>query len=428
MPDEKIHIVGVEVSNFRRLRVAQVRLDREEGLVRVTGKNAAGKTSLLRAIQGVLGGAKAVPEGAIHDGEAAGNAKLLLSNGYTVERRFTHAAPKGYLTITSADGGKYGQAKLDEWLGALSFDPLAFMSLPIARQKEILLGLGKDPDLAAKLEELDEKRKRLYDERTPFISQKRHYNAVPKPEHPRPEPIDTMTEMNRLRELEEVAAALQTQKHKIERYENELRRIDDEIADLEGRIADLKLRREQGTAALQAAQDAYDESEDPTTEIEAIKGRLAEAARINARLQPWLEYETAQGMVEEAADWERRLTEQIKAVDEEKNRLLAEAAIPVEGLTFAEDGTPLYAGRPLEDASGAERITLAVQVALATSPALRVCLLDEANDLDLDSLQALDALAREHGFQIWAVRIGLEGDGEVVVDDGEARTREPAHA
>lgn len=55
---------------------------------------------------------------------------------------------------------------------------------------------------------------------------------------------------------------------------------------------------------------------------------------------------------------------------------------------------------------------------------MRVCLLDEANNLDLPSMERLDELAKKHRFQIWAVRIGIEGPGEVVVEDGEAWTRE----
>jgi len=44
------------------------------------------------------------------------------------------------------------------------------------------------------------------------------------------------------------------------------------------------------------------------------------------------------------------------------------------------------------------------------------------NDIDLDGLEELDRLAKAHGMQVWAARIGLEGPGEIVVEDGEARS------
>ena len=107
--------------------------------------------------------------------------------------------------------------------------------------------------------------------------------------------------------------------------------------------------------------------------------------------------------------------------------MIAAAGIPVPGLTFdPETAEPQLNGFPLALASGGERIRMAVAVALAVDPELRVCLVDEANDLDLEALEELDRLATEHGFQVFACRIGLEGAGEIVVDDGEAVTPEPA--
>lgn len=413
---------GVEVTNFRRLRVAQVRLDPDAGLVRVTGKNRAGKTSLLRAIQGVLGGAKAIEGNPIHDGENGAQARIVLSNGFAVERRFTSATPKGYLTVTSGDGGRYGQEKLNEWLGPHSFDPLAFMSLRPREKADLLLGLGKDPDLATKLEALDAERKRLYDERTPWITAKRAASRVPEPDYARPEPVDVSAEMERLAKLEAEQRERVAITADIQRVDEGIASVDEQIAELERKLEALRDRRARGEklrAELVAKRDAIP---DRTAAIEAVRAHIADAQAIDEQIRPWEEYDRAQERLQEARARERELTEAIQRVDEEKTRLLAEAAIPVTGLSFAEDGTPLLNGRPFEEASGAERIRLAVEVAMAANPKLRICLLDEANDLDLDSLAALDALAKEHGFQVWAVRIGLEGPGEIVVEDGEART------
>ncbi len=44
-----------------------------------------------------------------------------------------------------------------------------------------------------------------------------------------------------------------------------------------------------------------------------------------------------------------------------------------------------------------------------------------------EALEALRALAEEHDFQIWACRIGIEGPGEVVIEDGEARSADPTN-
>ena len=121
---------------------------------------------------------------------------------------------------------------------------------------------------------------------------------------------------------------------------------------------------------------------------------------------------------------ESRLTKELKEQKSEEVKLLDEAGIPVKGIGFDEEGNPQLNGRSLAVASGRERIEVAVTVALAADPEIRVCLVDEANDLDLEALESLDALAKEHQFQIWVVRIGLEGDGEIVCEDGVAKDRE----
>ena len=51
-----VHIVSIKVENFRRISAAELKVLPGKGLVRVTGANRSGKTSLLHAIKGALGG------------------------------------------------------------------------------------------------------------------------------------------------------------------------------------------------------------------------------------------------------------------------------------------------------------------------------------------------------------------------------------
>ena len=170
---ESISIVEVAIENFRRLTVAEIKLVRKEGLVRVTGRNAAGKTSLLKAIAGVLGGAAEVHPESKKEEAKTGRVSLRLSNGYTVERRFTDRNAKGYLTITGPDEGQHRQSKLAGWLGSGSFDPLAFFSLKPESQRDTLFSVAKDPELPKKLADSRRKYVSVYESRTPVIVRKR---------------------------------------------------------------------------------------------------------------------------------------------------------------------------------------------------------------------------------------------------------------
>lgn len=433
---EHTTIVRLVARDFQGLRAARVRLDREAGLVRVTGKNGAGKSSLLGAIKAALGGAAEVHVRAVRDGaeDQTAEVELTLSNGFRIRRKLTEANPKGYLTITGPDGGKYGQGKLDDIVGPLSFDPLAFFGLKPDRQREILLGLGGDPELAAKLDDVKSRRAEKYDERTPWISQQRTAAKVAKPEGERPEPVDVSGEMKRLGELQAAERDRQDAARELESQRVRRRRCAEEIADSERMVEELEERLAAARELVQRhcelateidgeladAEAALAELVDPAPAIEAVTARISEADAVAAALEPWKAWDRAQAQNAEAADKVAELTHDLNGLDQERDALIAGAGIPVEGLTFDESGAPLLNGRPLELASGGERIRLAVQVALAVDPALRICLVDEANDLDLEALAALHEHAQAHGFQLIVCRIGLEGDGEVMVADGVA--------
>lgn len=472
-----ITVVGVEATNFHRLSFAHVELVPGQGLVRVTGKNGAGKTSLLRSIRAALGGAgEVLPESVNSESEdKTGSVKLTLSNGFTVTRRFTEANPKGYLTVEGADGGKHTQAKLAEWLGPLSFDPLAFFDLKPERQREILLALGGDVELPTKLDALRSARAAKYEERTPWISTKRRASQVAKPTGERPAPVDISAELGRMGQLQKTererqdliretekkrdaaaARALaaidaadrvaeQAERVRVEAVRavahagDEVTRLREELARAERTKETAHAAFEQATAEAQATRSAVGKLEtpqraaaavsepelpaDPTEELEQVRARIAAAETVQKSVQPWEAWERAQAEEAEASERVAALSGEMAALEDQERALIASAGIPVEGLGFAENGGPILNGRPLAVASGAERIRLAVGVALAANPDLRIALVDEANDMDLDGLQALDELARAHGFQVWAARIGLEGPGEIVVEEGTARAR-----
>ena len=430
-----IHVVGIEVENLHRIRVALVKLLPGGGLVRVTGKNRSGKTSLLTTIKEAFGGAGAVTAVPIHAGADAGFVKVELSNGFTVTRKITEKNPKGFLTVIAPDGGKHSQSKLTEWMGTGSFDPLAFFTLKPERQREILLGLGKDPELAAKLDDVRERHAKLYAERTPFISEQQRCRRVQKPTGERPAPIDVSAAMEELR-------GLQSQERDRGDLEREARSLVDSLrqndqAQLKSSNRITELEEQLGTeranlAMLKSQQEGiervhrdYLERIDATppvgAAIAAVQDRITSAEAVNRSLEPWREWERAHELLKAATKSADELTAKLGATKSEELKLIADSGIPVPGLTFhPETCEPLLEGFPLELASGGERIRLAVAVALAVDPELRIALVDEANDLDLDALQELDRLAQAHDFQVFACRIGIESPGEIVVEDGEA--------
>lgn len=439
MKREGIHVVGVEVQNMHRLRCAEVVLKPGGGLVTVTGANASGKTSLLRAIAGAIGGAGEVHEEALREGAESGRVHLQLSNGYTIDRHFTERNPKGALKVRGADGGAHKQGTLSGWLGDTSFDPLAFFTLKPDRMTEILLGLSTDPELASTLRGLRGDLETLADERRPHNSEVQRCQRMRAPEGERPEGVDLDAELARVEGLETdveqwkaLGDAIVSANGDIATITEHLTAHRTSVDELEKKLLDARGLVERTGVHLEAAQKRREEAvgvlennTDPTPDLAAAREKVRSATARNAALEPWREWENSRGSLAAAQEAAAELTGRIDGLRELEATTIAGAGIPVEGLTFDADGHPLLNGRALELASGGERIGMATAVALAVDPQLRVCLVDEANDLDLAALEALAELGERHDFQIFACRIGIEGPGEIVVEDGMARTDEP---
>ena len=222
---------------------------------------------------------------------------------------------------------------------------------------------------------------------------------------------------------------LDTRTH-LDRAEYAIRSSDDEIATLERQLEAQRQLRAQRVEARDALRVALAEAEagwaaipDPAEELDQVRARIEASSEVDAAIEPWRAWDRSRAELEEATRAVDALTEVMGQLEVRERDLVHSAGIPLPGLSFADDGALLLNDLPLEVASGAERIELAVRVALEVDPELGIALIEEANDVDLEGLEKLDALAREHGFQLWAARLGLEGDGEVVVEDGVARER-----
>ncbi len=422
--NKPIRITSVEVQNFHRLTFARVEVSPDGGLIRVTGANAAGKTSLLDSIKAGLGGAGEVKPDSIHEDATTGSITLKLTNGYVVARTFTESNPKGYLTVRGPDGGEHKQRKLNEWLGDGSFDPLWLHDLKPDRLREVLLSISTNKNLSKELEAFRFAQQTIKDKRTPWISDERHYRGVKKPDGERPEPVDVSGEMETLQAL---------QAREMER-EKEKTRIDESAAAIESLRLDIEERQEwivKTTERLGQMEEEHgnsvkelQEMPDVSDDIVAATERISAADTVLESLEPWKAWDKAQVDVQEASEQVKSLTNQINDVKGKEKALLQDAGIPIENLSFDEEtGEPLLNEHPFSVASGRERADVAVDVAFAADPDLKVCLLDGAIAYDVESLKALHERAKEKGFQIFAVTF-LEGGGsEIVVEDGVAKTQ-----
>jgi len=160
-------IVQLKSENVKRLYAVEINPD--GSLVIINGRNAQGKTSVLDSIMFALGGASSVPGKPIRNG--AGHAKIEVElervelDNLIVERSFV--GDKTYLKVyNKGDGAEYSspQSMLNDLLGKIAFDPLAFARKTTKEQVAALLDVVDLGDVD--LNTLSKERQEIYDDRT----------------------------------------------------------------------------------------------------------------------------------------------------------------------------------------------------------------------------------------------------------------------
>lgn len=405
-------IIRLTAANVLRLKAVEITPD---GTVQViTGKNAAGKSSVLNAIFLALSGGTAAREikRPIRDGEDHAEVTLDLGD-IVVTRTWDDKGTK--LVVKAADGATYRspQTLLDQLVGKLSFDPLAFTRLSAREQREALLDLlGLDFTAA------DRERQRLYDERLETGRRAHSYGELPKlakdaptREIPATEILDRINTAQRWqRDVDQAQQMIRQGMANAESTEAQIARLQATLGDLRNGIA----REQERLDAMPAPED-----------MAALRAELAgiedrnKTARDNARILS--DREAQKAHEEHYTDLGRT----IAALDAVKARAIAEAEMPVAGLGFDDSGVT-FGGVPFSQASSAEQIRVSLAMAMALNPSVRVIRIMDGSLLDSDSLAAIKAAAAEHDFQIL---LEMVGDAEtadaasIVISDGSVVQR-----
>ncbi len=413
-------VIELYTKNIKKIKAVNIKPG-DGNMVVVTGGNGAGKTSVLDSIYYAL--KKDLPEQVIRQGERVAETFVDLGE-YRIKRTF-RVGGKDTLEVLSRDGHavRKPQTVLNELVGQLSFDPLEFSHLGDKKQKDVLLKL-----LKIDFFQLDKTRKDLYDDRTVCgreaskletsfsIYTGRDFKNVP----------DTEIDVGELTEAIELInndlKKINTQKAGFDTLVKMEEAAIARIADLE---MDLKLEKE-SLAELQANKEKL--SLDVEIGIERKKqlknersdktSRIHAAAEENALVHEKRKCgEILKRTAENKTEYDA-LTRDIEAIDEEKARLIREAKMPIEGLSFDETGL-LYNNVPFAQLCSAEQLKVSVAIAMAMNPTLRVIHIADGSLLDDKSLAVIEEMATDKDFQVWVEKVDSSGEVGIYIEDGE---------
>lgn len=426
-----MRIIELEVANVKRIRA--VELKPVGDVVVISGKNGAGKTSVLDSIEWLFAGAKHIQSVPIRKGEKSAHIKASIG-GKEVEFIVTRTMREGKpseLTVTTAAGFTPpggAQGVLDAFVGMLSFDPLEFTRKDAKKQAAELLRVFP---LGVDLDELDGLNRTDYTRRTDVnrdakAARTKAAGITVAPDLPA-EPVDESELLDRIQAAADGNAQIETRKtRRAEAYGQidgknraaqnlrdaaEAKRREIERFLVEADAIDAEV------AALHKKLDDAPPLPDPI-DIAALRTELDAAKATNKAIAARQERDRLETEAASLAEQSAKLTEAMEAREKAKRDAVAAAKFPVDGLGF-DDGGVTLGGVPFDQASASEQLKVSVAVAMAANPTLRVMLVRDGSLLDDDSMAQIADMAKTNDYQLWVERVGDDTAATgFVIEDG----------
>lgn len=431
-----MRIIRLQTQGFKRVSVVDVTPG--DGLVEVRGNNAEGKSSLLDSIMAALGGADAAPVKPIKTGEDYAAIRVTLGDGQPdliVTKYFDEVGEK--LRVETADGAEFkaGQTKLDDLLGRMTFDPLAFARMPAkdqAAELRRLVPLEVDLDELARLDKADADARR--DVNRDGKALKARLDAIPvETDLPETKPdLDALTAT--LANAAETNGAIERDRASREQREAANAQRARNVAATREEIERLTREADAEEAAFHAevkalaALPALAEPVDTT----AARAALDDARAILDRFSRKESRDTLAAELEALRAKSEGYTASLTTRAGVRAKALASAKMPVEGLAFArlcdiapteesEELIVAYNGEPFSQSSGAEQLRVSMLLAMQANPKLRVMLIKDGSLLDPNGLALVRDMAKAGDYQVWLEGVG-EGDGQgIIMEAGKVR-------
>ena len=431
-------IINLQAENLKRL--VAVNITPDGNIVEITGKNGAGKTSILDAIYWGLTGKDGIQSTPIRKGEDHAIIKLDLGD-LKVTRKFKASDDGGYTTsisVESAEGAKFPspQSMLDALVGSLSFDPLGFVRMKPADQLETLKQFVTGVDFAA----IEKANKADFEERTILNRRAKEASAqadaVPLP-GPKLAPIDESELVAQLESAGQVATEIERRRAARERaaesiatHLSDSKKLTAQAAALHAQIENLKREAAQiteqaseelrlGNALNEKLSAAEPLPEPPDTS--AIRAQIESARKHNAAVAEQASAQERLRVAKEAATTAEAAAKALTKKMEDRKaavaKAIADAALPVPGVEF-DDGVVLLDGLPFDQASDAQQLRASIAIASAMNPKLRVIRVRDGSLLDKDSMTLLAEFAQANDMQVWIETVQSGRPGAIVIEDG----------
>lgn len=410
-------IIQLIAENVKGIKAINITPD--EHFQQISGKNGQGKTSVLDSIWLALAG-KDASKGMskpIREGQESAFATVDLGD-LKVTRKWK--GDKTTLEVLSKDGAKFNspQGMLDEMIGKLSFDPLAFSNLDDKKQKATLQSL-----VGIDFTKLDQQRQMIYEDRTETNRDrdkcKSLIDSLPYPQEGLPsEELKASDVINQIQQAQEEIQANDRKREELDKLRNKAFDIKEEIEGLEALLLEKKEQKKHIAAQGKELKAEVEKLVDP--DVSVYRVQLEKIEETNRYIREADDYKKAKNGYDQCIKESEKFTNQIKEIDNTKKDTLQSAEFPIEGLSFDENGVT-FKDIPFKQCSASERLKVSMAMAMALNPKLKVIRILDGSLLDSDNLNLIREMAKEQDYQVWVEVVDESGKMGVVIEDGQVK-------
>lgn len=398
-------IIELDLENFKRLNVKAV-MDGKS--VTVEGKNGAGKSSFIDAIWVALTG-KDVPGKPIQDGKESAEIVVKVKddagNVFVVEKKFLPSGVR--LTVKTKDGAKYAspQSFLDQTFGQISFDPQEFVRKPPREQKKFLMDL-----LKIDFTEIENNKKTLLNEKDSLSKEYKYLKSELEKLPTLPDEIELKDKSEAIEKFKEcIQKKSENQEKKRERDE-----LSSKVLKLKNKIQELSEELERSSINLSKMnQESFVDPE--TTDIES---EIKEIEINNEMFRKKELYKEKEKQLSSILQKGKEALKKIAKLEEDRIQIIASAKMPIDGLTFGEDGL-IFDGLPFteEQLSTSKIIEIGARISMALNPTLRIMRIKEGSLLDKSTLEIIKAVVKEKDYQLFMEKVSEKGEIGFVIEE-----------
>lgn len=452
-----MYIKKLELLNFQVIEKFEAEFN--GNVYFVTGDNELGKSTLLKAIGALLTGER---DEVLRNGASKGFAKMVVGDDgeeFDVSLSFTENNPRGTLTIKQKSTGMATNnvSMLQRIFGYQDFDAVEFSrwsETAEGRRKQIAVVKAlMAPAIRERIEAIDNEVGGLKTERTGVNRDVKTFDTLIAQIMERMEPGDVekyATPINVTGLMEQQATNAQLIE-KAKTVRNALEQRTAQLAEIPGRIElaedSLKKAKEAAAQMIAEAEKTYKETmavieaerayfenrkanaeqwlakyEENNPEKTNVAEQLAQAEAHNKKYSLVEQYKEKKNQFDAIKAKAEQMEARIDALAKERAELIANAKLPIDGLTFTDDGLELN-GVPFVPGkvSDSQIMEIATKLIIASNPTVRVFRIARGESLGAKRLETIIDVAKRNGFQGFIEQV-QRGQTEMMVEEYTERS------